>query len=143
MVSCRLLPRYIRLLFHLWYFPGDYVSTPAGLINGFTRQWFIHCSTKQKFGDDYFRFFLSLVLVQCIVNTVFARVGESSSIQYTTYLYCGNLPTLPVCALRETEVSLQPHSLFSCLAFTYVGAMVASNSALSYVSYPTQVQLIV
>ncbi len=34
-------------------------------------------STKRKFGDDYFRFFLSLVLVQCVVNAVFARVGKS------------------------------------------------------------------
>lgn len=33
-------------------------------------------STKRKFGDEYFRFFLFMVLVQCIVNAVFARIGQ-------------------------------------------------------------------
>lgn len=37
---------------------------------------------------------------------------------------------------------MQPYPLFSSLAFTYVGAMVASNSALSFISYPTQVLMI-
>lgn len=36
---------------------------------------FTCCSTKRKFGDEYFRFFLFMVLVQCIVNAVFARTG--------------------------------------------------------------------
>ena len=44
-----------------------------------------------------------------------------------------------VCAVYKMEASLEPYSLFSVLAFTYVGAMVASNSSLSWVSYPTQV----
>ena len=47
---------------------------------------------------------------------------------------------LLVCRVQKFEVSLAPHNLFSFLAFTYVGAMVASNSALSYISYPTQVK---
>lgn len=50
---------------------------------------------------------------------------------------------LPVCSVRRLEASLQPHFLFSCLAFTYVGAMVASNSSLTWVSYPTQVSVII
>ena len=37
-------------------------------------------------------------------------------------------------------MSLQPHFLFSFLGFTYVGAMVASNTALSFITYPTQVR---
>lgn len=36
---------------------------------------FIH-STKRKFDDEYFRFFMFLVLVQCIVNALFARAGQ-------------------------------------------------------------------
>ena len=34
------------------------------------------CSTKRKFGDEYFRFFLFMVMVQCVINAIFARVGQ-------------------------------------------------------------------
>ena len=52
-------------------------------------------------------------------------------------LFDSSLP--PVSVIRKADVSLTPYRLFSVLAFTYVGAMVASNSALSYIAYPTQV----
>ncbi len=54
------------------------------------------------------------------------------------------MPLLPhthtVSVVRGIEVSLTPYRLFSMLAFTYVGAMVASNSSLSFIPYPTQVR---
>lgn len=74
--------------------------------------------TKRKFGGEYFRFFLFMVLVQCIINALFARV---------------------VCSVRKLEVSLSPYNLFTMLSFTYVAAMVSSNSSLNWISYPTQV----
>ncbi len=46
-----------------------------------------------------------------------------------------------VSVVRGIEVSLTPYRLFSMLAFTYVGAMVASNSSLSFIPYPTQVRV--
>ena len=97
---------------------------------------FVPLSTKTKFGGEYFRFFLFLVMIQCIVNATFARVGKQRIILFG--LHCHFVCSI-VCAVKKMEVSLQPHFLFSALAFTYVGAMVASNSSLSWVSYPTQV----
>jgi len=74
--------------------------------------------TKRKFGDEYFRYFMFLVGIQCIVNAAFAKL---------------------VCKFRGLEVSLSPYQLFALLSFVYVGAMVASNSSLAYISYPSQV----
>ena len=45
------------------------------------------------------------------------------------------------CLLKGIPVSIRPLSTFAQLSFTYVGAMVASNKALAYVSYPTQVHM--
>ena len=33
-------------------------------------------STKQKFGDEYFRYFGFLVGIQCIINASIAKLGE-------------------------------------------------------------------
>ena len=33
-----------------------------------------------------------------------------------------------------------PHTLYALMAFSYLGAMLASNHSLQYVSYPTQVR---
>ncbi|KAM4622889.1 solute carrier family 35 member B1 [Discoglossus pictus] len=79
--------------------------------------------TRGKYGEgekqETFRYALSLVFVQCIVNALFARVlihffdaGKSDRTQSWLYAVC---------------------------SLTYVGAMVSSNSALLYVNYPTQV----
>ena len=34
------------------------------------------CRTKRKFGGEYFRFVVTLVFIQCVVNATFARVGK-------------------------------------------------------------------
>ncbi|KAK2145697.1 hypothetical protein LSH36_662g02028 [Paralvinella palmiformis] len=59
-----------------------------------------------------------LVFVQCVINVVFAR-----------------------CALQIhcPEKDNSPQKYYALMAFSYLGAMVASNLALQYVSYPTQV----
>lgn len=74
--------------------------------------------TKVNFDGERFRYFMFLVGIQCVINAVFAK---SASI------------------IQRSPVSLKPFRPFSALAFTYVGAMVSSNTALSYISYPTQV----
>ena len=45
----------------------------------------------------------------------------------------------PVSWYQHIPVSLKPYRLYPILAVSYVGAMVASNSALAYITYPTQV----
>ncbi|VDP46262.1 unnamed protein product [Soboliphyme baturini] len=60
----------------------------------------------------------SLVFVQCVVNSIFARVVMSVSAE----------------ALDNT-----PTFLYAACAFSYLAAMISSNHALQFVSYPTQV----
>ena len=40
---------------------------------------------------------------------------------------------------QDREVSMEPLGLFAAVSFSYVGAMVASNSSLAFINYPTQV----
>jgi UDP-galactose transporter B1 len=74
--------------------------------------------TRRTFGGERFHFFMFLVGFQCIVNAVIAKA---------------------VSWYQRIPVSLQPYRLYPVLAVSYVGAMVASNSALAYIAYPTQV----
>jgi len=41
--------------------------------------------TKRKFGGEHFRFVVTLVFIQCVVNATFARVG--------TFTFIFNLPS--------------------------------------------------
>lgn len=41
----------------------------------------------------------------------------------------------------SSDVDRTPSMLYIWCAFSYVGAMLASNAALQYVSYPTQVTI--
>ena len=63
----------------------------------------------------------SLVFVQCIINAAFAMI-----------------------ALRLTygadEVDHTPTSMYLWCSMSYMGAMLASNTALRWVNYPTQVR---
>lgn len=66
---------------------------------------------------------MSLVFVQCIVNTLFALVQ----------IFVVN---------RRSEGSVRDsttHFFYGCSALSYLTAMVSSNRALQHVSYPTQV----
>ncbi|PIK46142.1 putative solute carrier family 35 member B1 [Apostichopus japonicus] len=78
--------------------------------------------TRSNYGDEEnperFSFFYCLVLAPCLFNAVFAR---------------------GVLTFTKPEPDKTPNYLYAVCAITYLGAMVASNAALKYVSYPFQV----
>ncbi|XP_077996584.1 solute carrier family 35 member B1-like isoform X2 [Glandiceps talaboti] len=80
--------------------------------------------TRGKYGEgddaEYFKYTLSLVFSQCIINALVAKI-------------CLHVNT-PKHAIDPT-----PNTFYASCAFSYIGAMVASNWALRHVSYPTQV----
>jgi len=65
-----------------------------------------------------FNFSLFLVMFQSVVNAIFA------------------LLVMPFTTQTPNKV---PHTLFAKIGLSYIGAMFASNYALNFVSYPTQV----
>ena len=75
--------------------------------------------TKQKYGafGDRFTFMQSLVLIQCLVNTMVAFVFKS----------------------RGKSNDNVPLQMYSFCSISYVLAMLFSNLALEYINYPTQV----
>ncbi|KAL9966240.1 hypothetical protein ACROYT_G024287 [Oculina patagonica] len=79
--------------------------------------------TRAPYGEkkEKFVYALSLVFVQCIVNTLFAE-----AILKLTYKGNEAKDTTPFC-------------WYGICAMTYLGAMLASNKALQWVNYPTQV----
>ncbi|GFO02629.1 solute carrier family 35 member b1 [Plakobranchus ocellatus] len=78
--------------------------------------------TKGKYGEgdntEKFTFTLSLVFVQCIINSIYARIA----MMFFT---------------KERDTT--PKRLFAVCSLTYLGAMLASNHSLQHVAYPTQV----
>lgn len=78
--------------------------------------------TKGQYGEgekaEKFTYTMSLVFVQCIINSLFAF----AAITFFT---------------RETDTTSK--SLYTVCSMSYLGAMLASNQALQYISYPTQV----
>ncbi|XP_053556126.1 solute carrier family 35 member B1 [Bombina bombina] len=79
--------------------------------------------TRGKYGEgekqEKFRFALSLVFVQCIINALFAK--------------------LLIHFFDSGKADRTQSWLYAACSLSYVGAMVSSNSALQYVNYPTQV----
>lgn len=76
--------------------------------------------TKSKYGDtgnDRFTFTQALVFVQCIINALLAYILNGS---------------------YKDEV---PQKTYAFLSLSYLLAMMASNHALQFISYPTQVIL--
>ncbi|XP_073237250.1 solute carrier family 35 member B1-like isoform X2 [Porites lutea] len=79
--------------------------------------------TKANYGEEREKFVyaLSLVFIQCIVNAVFAK-----AVLKLTY--------------KENEAKdTTPFCWYGICATTYIAAMLASNKALQWVNYPTQV----
>ncbi|XP_065919935.1 solute carrier family 35 member B1-like [Dysidea avara] len=74
--------------------------------------------TKRDYDGEHFHYFGYLVFIQCIINALFAYAA---------------------CAKYGVPAELDPMGLMSVCSFTYVGAMLTSNSSLAYVSYPAQV----
>lgn len=78
--------------------------------------------TRVPYGEEkeMFVYPMTLVFIQCMVNALFAK-----AVIKLTY--------------SSSDVDRTPSMLYIWCAFSYVGAMLASNAALQYVSYPTQV----
>ncbi|NXY39576.1 S35B1 protein, partial [Pomatorhinus ruficollis] len=79
--------------------------------------------TRGRYGEgpkqEKFRFALTLVFIQCVINAAFAKL-----------------------LIRVTEAARPDRTrgwLYGACSLSYLGAMVSSNSALQFVSYPTQV----
>ncbi|XP_019379175.1 PREDICTED: solute carrier family 35 member B1 [Gavialis gangeticus] len=79
--------------------------------------------TRGKYGEgaqqETFKYALSLVFIQCVINAVFARL----LIQF----------------FDTVRVDRTRNWLYAACSLSYLGAMVSSNSALQFVNYPTQV----
>ncbi|XP_046846944.1 solute carrier family 35 member B1-like [Xenia sp. Carnegie-2017] len=78
--------------------------------------------TRFPYGEEKEKFVypMTLVFIQCIVNSLFA----TAVIKFTYY---------------GSERDTTPNTLYIWCAFSYVGAMLASNAALQFINYPTQV----
>lgn len=76
--------------------------------------------TKGKYGEkeEKFTYTMALVFVQCIINSIFAKAAMS---------------------LVSREKDNTPMRMYTMCSLTYLGAMLASNQSLQYVTYPTQV----
>ncbi|XP_058036262.1 solute carrier family 35 member B1 isoform X4 [Ahaetulla prasina] len=79
--------------------------------------------TRGKYGEgakqEKFRYALSLVFIQCVMNAIFAKL----MIQF----------------FDAVKVDRTRNWLYAACSLSYLGAMVSSNSALQFVNYPTQV----
>ncbi|XP_014814406.1 PREDICTED: solute carrier family 35 member B1, partial [Calidris pugnax] len=81
------------------------------------------CSTRGRYGEgakqEKFKYALTLVFIQCVINAAFAKI----LIQF----------------VDAVRVDRTRSWLYAACSLSYLGAMVSSNSALQFVSYPTQV----
>ncbi|UYV78069.1 SLC35B1, partial [Cordylochernes scorpioides] len=86
----------------------------------FPMQELILGSTRTDYGENKERFKYSFVLVfvQCVVNTIFAKIMLHT--------------------LLKQGVDHTRHMYYASAAFSYLGAMVSSNMALQHVNFPTQ-----
>lgn len=79
--------------------------------------------TRGKYGEgekqEKFRFALSLVFIQCVINSIFAWI----LIKF----------------FDAAKMDRTRSWLYAACSLSYVGAMVSSNSALQFINYPTQV----
>ncbi|XP_051496357.1 solute carrier family 35 member B1 isoform X2 [Apus apus] len=79
--------------------------------------------TRGRYGEgakqEKFRYALTLVFIQCVINAAFAK--------------------LLIRCLEPAKADRTRSWLYAACSLSYLGAMVSSNSALQFVSYPTQV----
>jgi len=76
--------------------------------------------TRVPYGEEKFTYQQTLVFAQCCVNVLFAYI-----IIKTTQ--------------TQNEVDTTPTLMYVFCTLSYMGAMLASNTALRYINYPTQV----
>ncbi|XP_009890520.1 PREDICTED: solute carrier family 35 member B1 [Charadrius vociferus] len=81
------------------------------------------CSTRGRYGEgakqEKFKYALTLVFIQCVINAAFAK--------------------LLIHFFDAVKADRTRSWLYAACSLSYLGAMVSSNSALQFVSYPTQV----
>lgn len=75
--------------------------------------------TRVPYGDETFVYQKTLVFIQCCINAAFS---------YLVILW-----------RNRSELDRTPTSMYVACSLSYMGAMLASNTALQYVNYPTQV----
>ncbi|NXV72839.1 S35B1 protein, partial [Atlantisia rogersi] len=79
--------------------------------------------TRGRYGEgakqEQFRYALTLVFIQCVINAAFAK--------------------LLIHFFDAVKADRTRSWLYAACSLSYLGAMVSSNSALQFVSYPTQV----
>ncbi|KAM3178587.1 hypothetical protein ACTXT7_002290 [Hymenolepis weldensis] len=77
--------------------------------------------TKTKYGPskESFRYILSVLFIQCLINALFAKIALKVRL--------------------EPEVKKVATKDYALCALSYIGAMFSSNTSLHYVDYPTQV----
>ncbi|OQV17510.1 Solute carrier family 35 member B1 [Hypsibius exemplaris] len=68
--------------------------------------------------SDRFTYTASMVFIQCVINAIFAKL---------------------VIHFTREPLDTTPRSMYGLCSLSYLGAMMSSNQALQYVSYPTQV----
>lgn len=75
--------------------------------------------TRGNYGDERFTYSMSLVFTMCVANYLYALIMSK--------------------VVMEQGEDTTPTKYYAVCAFTYLTAMVASNKALMWVNYPTQV----
>ena len=76
--------------------------------------------TRGNYGDERFTYSMSLVFAMCVANYLYALIMSKV-------------------VMAEQAQDTTPTKYYAMCAFTYLTAMVASNKALMWVNYPTQV----
>ncbi|CAF3085874.1 unnamed protein product, partial [Rotaria sp. Silwood2] len=74
---------------------------------------------KGKYGENHkFKYILSLAFFQCVLNAIVSKT---------------------ILVAQVTHQNTTPSKMYAFASFTYLFAMLASNFALEFVSYPLQV----
>ncbi len=84
---------------------------------------FVFFRVKGQYGkNEKFTYIISLVFFQCIFNAIVSKF---------------------ILIVRKTHQDTTSSKMYAFVSFTYLFAMLASNYALEFVSYPMQVEIFV
>lgn len=100
--------------------------------------------TKTEYGDgDRFTFTFFMLLVQCSVGCITGYIctHKNNFKQWSRVKILNPLKWTGTKFWKSTDNT--PHSKFMAIAVLYLAAMFASNAALIYVPYPTQVSFFI
>ena len=95
------------------------------------------CRVKEVYGEnDRFTYILSLVFFQCIFNAVVSKASKDR--RHFRTGHCKHCCP-PVLIIRKAHRDSTPSVMYAFSSSTYLLAMLTSNYALQFVSYPMQV----